>query len=161
MGVGFWVLSVGTDNCACRTGRRAFSAEGAASAEPRLEAWESMMSKNILEPCKGDLSPVNWKRQLLTFDFNSGAHDWKEGSAGFGQRHFDVRVIKLDVKHRYFAVETLSGYTLTGWRYWTVVELPRNKRNIKEGNNTVIIKTGTITSPTFGQDQFKYILVLQ
>ena len=53
-----------------------------------------------------------------------------------------------------FVAETLSGHTLTGWRYWAVQDEGKPDAT---GRRLVTIMTGSIDHPTLWNDKFKYI----
>ena len=48
-----------------------------------------------------------------------------------GQSAFGVSVKQFEPQNHFFSVQTLSGHTLDGYRYWRIIDLPSNKLRIE------------------------------
>lgn len=63
-----------------------------------------------------------------------------------GQGDFYVKVVALDPTTRFFAVRTLQGHPLAGWRAWEVKEA---------GNGDLIVRTFSVEHPVTAVDSMK------
>ncbi|MEX2111588.1 MAG: RHS repeat-associated core domain-containing protein [Pirellulales bacterium] len=56
----------------------------------------------------------------------------------FGQRPFNVRVVRYDLADHIMVVETLAGHPLSGWRAWQVTQQP---------NGNLLVETWSVDEP--------------